>query len=152
MEATSTLTLSSPAFSQGEMIPSEFTCNGTDMSPPLSINGVPASAVSLTLIVHDPDAPSGDYLHWIAWNIDPNVRTLSEDTMAPEAVEGMNDGGRLGYMGPCPPSGTHRYLFELYALDSQLHVPPTASRAAVLQAMNGHIIARGTLMGTCSAS
>jgi Raf kinase inhibitor-like YbhB/YbcL family protein len=158
-----TITLRSAAFENGEMIPKAFTCDGADRSPPLEWSGVPQKAQSLVLICDDPDAPLGTWSHWVVFDLAPQVRALKEgippketiaadelkaaDNKSPEARQGTNDFGKLGYGGPCPPGGTHRYFFRLYALDIQLDLGSSAKRGQVLKAIDGHILAEGTLMG-----
>jgi Raf kinase inhibitor-like YbhB/YbcL family protein len=135
----------SSAFDDGATVPVRYTCDGTDVSPPLHITGVPADAVSLVLIMDDPDAPRGTWDHWVAYDI-----PVTEDI--PEAVGelgtgGQNSWGRSGYGGPCPPSGTHRYIFAVYALDTMLGLDPGADKGAVLDALEGRVLAQATLTG-----
>lgn len=144
--------LSSPVFANDASIPTIYTCKGVNASPPLHIDGTPEATVSLALVLHDPDAPSGDYLHWTMWNMSPETTTIGEDTVPWGAVQGTNDFGEIGYSGPCPPSGTHHYHFDLYALDDELTVPVGAKRGAVMEAIEAHAIATTTLIGTFSAS
>jgi hypothetical protein len=139
--------LTSPAFNDNEMIPTIYTCKGQAINPPLAIAGVPAEAKSLALILHDPDAPSGDFLHWIVWNILPETNEINEDSVPPDAVQGMNTAGSNKYAGPCPPSGTHHYKFDLYALDDMINLPGSTSREDVESAMASHVLARSTLTG-----
>ena len=139
--------LSSPDFSEGEIIPERFTCDGKDVSPTLKINGVPKEAKSLVLIVNDPDAPGGNFTHWLMWNVVPDVTEIVANRAPSEAVQGVNDFGKSKYSGPCPPPGMHRYYFKLYALDTTLDLPPTSKRKAVDSAIKGHIIAEATLIG-----
>jgi Raf kinase inhibitor-like YbhB/YbcL family protein len=151
-----TLTLTSSAFPEAGMIPRKYTCDGEDRSPPLEWTGVPATAHSLALICEDPDAPMGTWSHWVVYNIPPEVKSLGEG-IAPEetlklgegqiASQGKNDFGKIGYGGPCPPRGTHRYFFRLYALDTTLELDPAAPRPHVLKALERHIVALGRLMG-----
>jgi Raf kinase inhibitor-like YbhB/YbcL family protein len=150
---TSTLQVTSPAFQQGQPIPAKFTCDGANISPPLQWGQPPAGAKSLALIVDDPDAPQGTWVHWILFNLPPTTEGLMEsasnDADFPKnALEGINDFRKTGYGGPCPPSGTHRYFFRLYALDTLLALPADAKRADVDRAMAGHVLAQGELMGT----
>jgi Raf kinase inhibitor-like YbhB/YbcL family protein len=155
-----TIQLRSPVFSDGGMIPKAFTCDGSDRSPPLEWSGVPTSARSLALICDDPDAPMGTWSHWVVFNLPPEVKTLKEGIPADETIsvskgtessgkarQGRNDFKKIGYGGPCPPSGTHRYFFRLYALDAGLELSSTATRAEVLKAIQGHILAEGRLIG-----
>ncbi len=138
----------SPSFQNQQMIPTKFTCQGADVSPELQITDVPEGAVSLALISDDPDAPNGDWVHWLIWNIPPHTNTIPEATDLKFAIQGTTSFGNQGYGGPCPPSGTHRYFFKLYALDTELDLAPTSDKQALLQAMEGHIIEKSELMGT----
>lgn len=151
------LTLDSNAFSEGGEIPSSYTCEGKDISPPLSWNGVPENARSLVLIVDDPDAPDPKapkmtWVHWVVYNIPPDIAGFPEAVnlaeVAPGAREGMNDWKRKGYGGPCPPIGRHRYFHKLYALDTILSGLNTPSKQQVETAMQNHVIAQVELMGT----
>jgi Raf kinase inhibitor-like YbhB/YbcL family protein len=161
-----TIQLRSPAFADGGMIPRAFTCDGADRSPPLEWSGVPAAARSLALVCDDPDAPMGTWSHWVVFNLSPRIKALKEgvprdetlpagaiegpvagDEIAAKARQGRNDFKKIGYGGPCPPSGTHRYYFRLYALDNELALGPTATRADVFKAITGHILAEGRLVG-----
>jgi len=140
--------LTSPGFGEGEQIPEKYSCEGDNDSPPLSWNFLPEGTRSLALIVHDPDAPSGDFTHWVAWSIDPEAGGLEESAPAP--AEGANGFGDTGYGGPCPPSGdgAHRYLHELFALDTELDLEPGSSRKRLEDAMQGHVLAGAELVGT----
>jgi Raf kinase inhibitor-like YbhB/YbcL family protein len=142
-----TMNLSSPDFSEGGNIPERFTCEGKDMSPTLKIDGVPKEAKSLVLIVDDPDAPGGNFTHWLMWNVVPDLTEIVANRVPSHAVQGVNDFGKSKYSGPCPPPGIHRYYFKLYALDTTLALPPTSKRKALDSAIKGHIIAEATLMG-----
>lgn len=148
---TTPLTLSSPAFRNGAVIPTKYTCKGDDISPPLEISNIPPDTVSLVLIVHDPDAPNGDFLHWTLWNINPSQPVITEGTAPTGAVEGRTDFGKSQYGGPCPPSGTHHYEFDLYALNTKLDLSAGASRQQLERAIQTYIIARTTLTGLVSA-
>ena len=141
-----TIKITSPAFTEGGSIPSKFTCDGTNTSPALKIESAPAQAKALLLIVDDPDAPSGLFTHWLVWNIDPKSGSIAEADAA-SGTQGKNDFGKTGYGGPCPPSGSHRYYFRVYALDQQLSLHSGAPRKEVDAAMKGHVIAQGELMG-----
>jgi Raf kinase inhibitor-like YbhB/YbcL family protein len=141
--------ITSSAFQQGGNIPSKFSCDGANANPPLQISDVPPEAKSLVLIVDDPDAPSGLFTHWAVWNISPQTSTIAEGT-TPKGVQGTNDFGRSGYGGPCPPSGTHRYYFKVFALDRELDLPFGAKRSQLDAGMKGHVIAQGELMGRYS--
>jgi Raf kinase inhibitor-like YbhB/YbcL family protein len=147
------LEISSTAFSEGEMIPTRYTCDGPDVSPDLSWSGVPDTAKSLALICDDPDAPMGTWVHWVLFNIPSSASGLPAEIPSDAALEngarhGTNDFRRLGYGGPCPPGGTHRYYFKLYALDAVLNLDSGATKAELLEAMQGHILAESQLMGT----
>jgi Raf kinase inhibitor-like YbhB/YbcL family protein len=139
--------ITSSAFNDNESIPAVYTCKGQGINPPLAIAGVPAQAKSLVLIMHDPDAPSGDYSHWLVWNISPQTTTITENSAPAGAVEGPNGSGNNKYAGPCPPSGTHHYKFDLYALDDMVNLPAASSRQDVDSAMSSHVLAHSTLTG-----
>jgi len=144
--------ISSSAFSEGGTIPKKFTCDGPDASPQLSWSGAPASTQSFALIMDDPDAPVGTWVHWVFYNLPANIKELAEGVEKKEqaagGVQGRNDFKKIGYGGPCPPPGMpHRYFFKLYALDSKLDLKAGASKADVERAMKGHILAQGQLVG-----
>ncbi|PYJ22357.1 MAG: YbhB/YbcL family Raf kinase inhibitor-like protein [Verrucomicrobia bacterium] len=141
--------ITSSAFQQGANIPSKFSCDGANTSPPLQISDVPSEAKSLVLIVDDPDAPSGLFTHWVVWNISSQTTTIAEGS-TPKGVQGTNDFGKSGYGGPCPPSGTHRYYFKIFALDRELDLPFGAKRGQLDAAMKGHVVAQGEVMGRYS--
>lgn len=136
--------LSSPAFKHNNFIPKKFTCQGDDVNPGLVIDGIPAGAKSLALIVEDPDAPMGTWVHWVVFNI-PIVPKIEEDSIPGE--QGVNDFGKLNYGGPCPPYGTHRYFFKIYALDTKLDLKEDVSKQGLEYAMEGHILAQAELIG-----
>ncbi len=138
------LTVSSPAFRSDGAIPAKYTCDGDGISPPLEIKGIPEETKTLALLVEDPDAPSGTFLHWIVWNI-PATSKIGENQIP--GVEGLNDSGRHSYHPPCPPSGTHRYVFKVYALDTRIDLSQSAGKEEVDRAMKGHIVAKGELVG-----
>lgn len=147
--------LISTAFASGGEIPARHTCEGADIAPPLQWTGVPDQAASLALIVDDPDAPDPaapqtTWVHWVLFDIPPSTPGLPEGghPLPAGTHEGLNDWGRHGYDGPCPPVGRHRYFFKLYALDQRLTALPRANKAAVEQAMRGHVLAHAELMGT----
>jgi Raf kinase inhibitor-like YbhB/YbcL family protein len=145
------INISSPAFQEGTSIPSKYTCDGDDVSPPLSWESVP-EARSFVLICDDPDAPMGTWVHWVLYNLPPEELSLDENIPPKKklengALQGMNDFRRIGYGGPCPPSGEHRYFFKLYALDSMLELEAGATKAQVMIALEGHVRAQGHLMG-----
>jgi Raf kinase inhibitor-like YbhB/YbcL family protein len=150
MNAASSISVTSPAFQAGGDIPAKFTCNGTNVNPELQITGVPNEAKSLVLIVDDPDAPRGLFTHWIVWNIDPKTAQVAENSAPAAAVQGTSDFGKRNYGGPCPPSGTHRYFFKIFALDTKLDLKPSARRAELEAARLGHVLAQGELMGRYS--
>jgi len=151
----SSLAITSSAFAQGAAIPAQYSCKGRDVSPPLTWGEPPAGTKSLALIMDDPDAPVGTWVHWVLYNIPPAARGLPEAAatdavLADGSLNGKTSANSLGYHGPCPPSGTHRYFFKLYALDAMLSLPSGADKARLLDAMQGHILAQGELMGTFS--
>lgn len=152
-------TVWSDAFRTGERIPTRYTCNGRDTSPPISWTNIPSGTRSITLIMDDPDAPGEVFVHWVAFNIPPNIRMLPEgipksSSLTPwpfgdSSYQGINDFGNIGYGGPCPLLGKfHRYLFKVYALDTKLPLPPGSSKLDVENAMTNHILAKGELIGT----
>jgi Raf kinase inhibitor-like YbhB/YbcL family protein len=142
------LQITSAVFENGEAIPSRYTCEADNVSPPLAWSGLPEGTRSLALIVDDPDAPSGTFLHWLAWDIDPSAGGLGEGEPPPR--EGTNGFGEVGYGGPCPPPGhgRHRYFHRLHALDAELGLEPGASRADLEAAMEGRVLATAELVGT----
>ena len=147
------LTLTSTAFQEGAAIPSRYTCEGDDSSPPLAWGEPPAGTKSIALITDDPDAPGKTWVHWVVYNLPASARTLEEAFQAQRELpdgtrQGMTDFGRIGYGGPCPPSGTHRYDFKLYALDTTLSLPPGATKTQVEATMKDHILGQAQLMGT----
>lgn len=141
--------LTSPEFDDGGSIPSVYTCDGRNVSPPLGISDVPAGAESLALVVDDPDAPGRTFDHWIVWNIAPDTTEIPEGQQ-PQGSPGKNDFGDLTYGGPCPPSGTHTYRFKLYALDTELDLAKGSSKEQLEQAMEGHILEEDLLEGNYS--
>ena len=140
--------LESSAFEHAQSIPNRYSCEGEDVSPPLRWSNVPEGTRSLAMIVDDPDAPGGVFTHWLAWGLDPAAEELAERESAPH--EGRNDFGTSGYRGPCPPpgDGRHRYVFRLYALDTQLELPADAAKAELEQAIEGHVLTTAELVGT----
>jgi len=146
------LEITSSAFSEGQMIPTRHTCDGPDVSPDLAWSGVPEKTQSLALICDDPDAPIGTWVHWVVFNLPAGADGLLAE-MPPDAIlengarHGINDFRKLGYGGPCPPGGTHRYFFKLYALDTALELESGITKARLLEAMEGHILAEAQLMG-----
>lgn len=141
------MTLSSPAFEDNGTIPVKYTCDGMDVNPPLRIKNVPAGARSLALVVDDPDAPRGIWVHWVVWNIDPKTEEIREDSVPKGSVQGINDFEKRDYGGPCPPSGTHKYFFKLYALDTLLNFSSDAGKAGLEKAMKGQIIGQAQIVG-----
>lgn len=136
--------ITSPEFEHNAMIPSQFTCDGEDINPPLIIEDIPPETKSLALIVDDPDAPMGTWVHWVVYDI-PVTNQIQEDSIP--GKQGMNDFRKKDYGGPCPPSGTHRYFFKLYALDQELNLEEGLSKKDLEDAMEGHILAQAELIG-----
>jgi len=148
-QAAFALDFSTPAFKQGEKIPSKYTCDGAGMNPAFNFGGVPANTKQLVLTMHDPDVPktlmpSGNFEHWLVWNIAPASKGIAEGA---GSSMGMNGTGKAGYIGPCPPDREHRYFFRLYALDTPLTGKTFKDRASLEEAMKGHILAQTELMG-----
>jgi len=148
-----TFRLTSPAFADGGTIPDGFTCKGENASPPLRWRGVPRRTVELALIVDDPDAASGTFVHWVAWALDPAARSLPEQTVPASVIEGDNGARRPGYTGPCPPPGTgsHHYRFTLYALRTHVTLAPGATADELRAAIRGTVVARARLVGRFGA-
>ena len=142
------LSVTSPAIKNNKPIPVKYTCDGANVNPPLTIEGVPEETKALVLIVDDPDAPAGTFNHWVVWNIPPTTRRIEENTVP--GTEGISTSRKHAYGGPCPPYGTHRYFFKVYALDTQLDLKSNSSKRDVEKAMKGHILAEGELMGLYS--
>ena len=146
--------LTSAAFQEGEPIPVQYTCDGTNISPPLAWAGIPGGTNSLAMIVDDPDAPGRTWVHWVVYQISPDLTGLPEGLVkysnaGGTGTAGKNDFNKLGYGGPCPPKGKpHRYFFKLYALDADLELQQGATKTQLEAAMQGHILAQGQLMGT----
>jgi hypothetical protein len=139
--------LVSTAFRDNSFIPSKYTCDGSDINPPLTIGNVPAGTKSMALIADDPDAPMGTWVHWLVWNISPDIKEIKENDSLRGAAFGLNDFKKTSYGGPCPPSGTHRYFFKLYALDTALNLPSGAKKTDIEKAMKGHTLAQTQLIG-----
>lgn len=139
--------LESLVFSSNSFIPKKYTCEGENVNPPLKISEIPPETKSLVLIVDDPDAPGNNWVHWIVWNIPPQITEIKENNIPQGAIEGMTDFGKTGYGGPCPPWGTHRYFFKLYALDTKLTLNSSAQKSDLEKAMKGHILAKAELIG-----
>ncbi len=143
------LKLTSSAFKNEGRIPDKYTCMGDDISPPLEIDGIPEGAKSLVLIIDDPDAPMGTWDHWVVFNI-PLISKIEENSVPEGGVQGINDFKKHDYGGPCPPSGTHVYMFKLYALDITLDLDEDSKKVDVENAMEGHVLAQTKLLGTYS--
>ena len=154
-EWVATFPLTSTAFTSGGAMPIKYSCNGENVSPPLAWTEPPAGTQSFALIVEDPDVPSGTWTHWALYNIPASTSSLpeavpSEEQLADGSQQGINSGKAIGYQGPCPPSGTHRYFFKLYALDTTLDLPSGATSKELVKAMGGHILGYAELMGIYS--
>jgi len=141
---TRNLKVFSTVFSHNGHLPPEYTCDGKDINPPIEVSDIPDGTRTLALIMEDPDAPRGTFDHWIVWNIPPN-EAIAEETNP--GISGLNDFGKTGYGGPCPPSGVHRYFFRVFALDVKLDLPAGTDKQTLLDAMHGHILATGEIMG-----
>lgn len=141
--------ITSVAFSKNQLISPKYTCDGSNINPPLQFSDVPNNAKSLVLIVDDPDAPVGNWVHWLVFNIPQNINQIDEGA-SPFGIEGITSFGKAGYGGPCPPSGTHRYFFKLYALDTLLSLTNRADKKSVEAAMKDHILAQAELTGLYS--
>jgi Raf kinase inhibitor-like YbhB/YbcL family protein len=144
--------ITSSAFEDGGLIPAKYTCDGADVSPPLQWDAVPEGTKSIALICDDPDAPMGTWVHWVLFNLPSDAKELAqniptEETLPNGAKQGVNDFGRVGYGGPCPPGGTHRYFFKIYALDTEVGLQAGANQRQLLKAMEGHILAQDQLIG-----
>lgn len=147
----------SAAFKHMQPIPSQYTCDGADISPPLSWSNVPPAAKSIALIADDPDAPAGTWVHWVVYDLPPAADSLQEDvpkidTLPEGGIQGRNDFHRIGWNGPCPPGGTHRYFFKVYALDTILNLPAGKTKQEIEKAMKGHILAKGEIVGKYTRS
>ena len=142
--------VTSSSFVDNSFISSKYTCKGENINPPILISDVSEDAKSLVLIVDDPDAPGGTFIHWILWNINPKTTEIKENSIPDGASSGKNDFGIVKYQGPCPPSGTHRYFFTIYALDATLNISHPANRMEINKAMKNHVIGQGQLMAKYS--
>jgi len=145
----------STAFEEGGMIPKRYTCDGMDISPPLAWTSIPEGTKSIALICDDPDAPMGTWVHWVLFNLPPDTKQLSENVppqkkLGNGALHGINDFRKIGYGGPCPPSGTHRYYFKVYALNTEINLKAGITKTKLQKAMKKHILAEGQLMGKYS--
>ncbi len=139
--------ISSPAFGNYDDIPGQYTCDGNDINPPLKIQSVPEEAKSLALVVDDPDAPTGTWIHWTVWNINPKTVAIESGSVLSGVTEGLNSFGNIGYGGPCPAEGAHRYFFKLFALDANVGLKSGAAYQELEQMMSGHILAHAELIG-----
>ncbi len=149
------IVVTSVAFDEGGLIPPRYTCDGANVSPPIQLTGVPEETKSIALICDDPDAPAGTWVHWVIYDLPPDLPGLPEavspdKTVLGGAKQGLSDFRKIGYGGPCPPGGTHRYFFKIYALDTATSLGPGARKGDLLKAMEGHVIAEGRLMGRYS--
>ena len=142
--------ITSSVFKHNSKIPSKYTCDDKNINPPLEFSDIPKETKSLVLVVDDPDAPSKTWVHWIAYNIDPSTTKIEENSVPREALQGTTDFGKPGYGGPCPPSGTHRYFFKLYALDTILDVPNGLTKQQVLEKVKDYVIEEAELVGLYS--
>ena len=142
--------ITSPAFQNGGLLPAKFTCDGEGVNPPLIIEGAPPEAQSLVLIADDPDAPAGTWIHWTVWNINSATGEIGENSVPEGAAEGTTSFGKTGYGAPCPPSGTHRYFFKIFALDTKLELSSRATAKDLTKAMEGHILDQAEIMGRYS--
>lgn len=152
-DSTSQFSITSGAFKEGQPIPRQYTCDGVNVSPPIEWTGVPKAAKTVAIIVDDPDAPSGTWTHWVLYNLPADNVGFVENVPADETLkaggfQGKNDFGKIGYGGPCPPSGTHRYFFKIYAVDEELPLKGGVTKADLEKALAGHTLAQGQLMGT----
>ena len=146
-------TLESPAFNNAKSLPSRFACGNEGASPPLVLKNLPEKTKTVAFVLEDPDAPKGTYTHWIMWNWPPSKTEIpaalpTKGKLENGAIQGTGSNGKIGYNPPCPPSGTHRYFWKAYALDSTLNLPSSSDKQALLAAMQGHVIGQGMLMGT----
>ena len=137
-------------FEHNSVIPTKYTCDGEDINPPLEVSNIPEGTASFVLIVDDPDAPAGTWVHWVVFNIPPNVKSIGENSVPKDSTQGINSFNKVDYGGPCPPSGTHRYFFKLYSLDNTIGLDSSATKADVESAMQGHILASAELIGLYS--
>lgn len=140
--------ISSPAFEPNQAIPAQYTCDGENYNPSLIIKEVPEGTQSLALVMDDPDAPRGDWVHWLMWNIASDTSEIGENSVPTSAIQGRNDFGQSNYGGPCPHQGTHHYHFKLYALNDSLELPETTTKAELLRAIEDKIIDQAELIGT----
>lgn len=139
--------ITSPAFEDGKMIPATYTCDSDNINPPLEISDVPEGTQSLAIIMEDPDAPNGPFTHWLMWNIPPSTKKIEENDWVDGAEQGINDGGELGYMGPCPPAGVHHYNFKIYALKTRLDLNGEVSKEELEREINNNLLGEARLVG-----
>lgn len=137
----------SDVFEENQHIPKKYTCDGDGINPPLRITNIPGETKSLVLVVDDPDAPGGTFTHWLVWNIPGDFNYIEEDSVPEGSIEGVNDGGEIGYYPPCPPEGAHRYFFRVYALDKIIDIEEGADRSKLMQIIDDHIIDQAELIG-----
>jgi len=142
--------ITSTAFEHNQNIPAKYTCDGENVNPPLTILDVPENTQSLVLISDDPDAPSGDWVHWLIWNINPQTKEIAENSIPQNSVQGTTSFGKSSYGGPCPPSGTHRYFFKIFALDIKIKLDSEAQKSQLEAAIKNHILASAELIGLYS--
>ena len=142
--------LTSSAFNHNSFIPEKYTCDGLDINPPLSISDTPKNTQSLLLIIDDPDSPAGTFIHWLLWNIDPQTTEILEKSIPNGAIEGLTSWGKIGYGGPCPNVGTHRYFFKIFALDFKINLPSPANVTKILPLIRNHILDQAQLTGKYS--
>lgn len=147
---TKNMEIISPVFLNNQNIPGKYTCDGDGVNPPLEFKDVSKEAMSLALIMDDPDAPAGTWVHWTLWNIDPSTTSIGENSVPPKAIAGQTSSGQNIYGGPCPPSGAHRYFFKLYALDTKLSLSSFSLKEDLEKAMQGHVIRQAELVGLYS--
>ncbi|MFA4827395.1 MAG: YbhB/YbcL family Raf kinase inhibitor-like protein [Candidatus Shapirobacteria bacterium] len=140
----------SPVFQNNDYLPKKYTCDGQNVNPPLLIGNIPKNTKSLALIIDDPDAPSGNWIHWLVWNIQLDTKEILENSVPNGALEGTTSWGKPGYNGPCPPSGTHRYFFKLFALDTLLNLQSSSTVTQLLTVMQNHIIAKAEIVARYS--
>ena len=144
---TAKMEIKSSAFQANGYIPEQYTCKGEDKNPPLEFGSVPSDTKSLALVIDDPDAPGGTFVHWVLWNISPDTKKIEAGTVPQGALQGLNSWSRNSYGGPCPPSGTHHYHFKLYALDSKITLCPSAGKEELETTMKKHILAHSEIIG-----
>jgi Raf kinase inhibitor-like YbhB/YbcL family protein len=147
INTTTPMTITSSAFLDNQAIPKQYTCDGIGINPPLQFSNVPSEAKSLALLVEDPDAPTGTWIHWLMWNISASTTQISENSVPQGAIQGQGSSGQNVYGAPCPPSGIHHYIFNVYALDTELELPSYSTAENLQTAMQGHIISQAQIIG-----